>query len=157
MKASARHHEWVCWTHYERQPPWVSQRLCHSPALGLDHQIPPADPKRRGRKPSAGSDPRELRQPRGGNLEGPCGQGPHPTAGLHPASGANPPFGAVTEGKGFVQVDEEVSAFEEDLWGRHLWACGDFECSTGNETDNMIKEYVSRQSHEPTEDFRVED
>lgn len=41
-------------------------------------------------------------------------------------------------------------------WGRHLWARGYFCCSSGNVTDDVIKEYIANQGHDPDDDFKVE-
>ncbi len=43
------------------------------------------------------------------------------------------------------------------FWGRHLWACGYFVCSSGNVTDETIAHYIKHQDAEPQDDdrFRV--
>jgi putative transposase len=46
-------------------------------------------------------------------------------------------------------------------WGRHLWARGYFVASSGNVTDEVIAEYIEKQSQlapeEGDEDFKVEE
>ena len=42
------------------------------------------------------------------------------------------------------------------FWGRHVWARGYFCCSSGNVTDEVIKQYIENQRHEDDANFRVE-
>lgn len=35
------------------------------------------------------------------------------------------------------------------FWGRHLWARGYFAASSGNVTDEVIKQYIESQGKEP--------
>jgi putative transposase len=37
---------------------------------------------------------------------------------------------------------------QKQYWGRHMWARGYFCCSSGNVTDDVIKNYVQNQSHD---------
>ena len=60
------------------------------------------------------------------------------------------------KGKTSHKLMREFSHLKKTFWGRHLWARGYFCCSTGNVTDEMIEEYIARQSHEPDDDFKVE-
>ena len=46
-------------------------------------------------------------------------------------------------------------AFVGSNWGRHLWARGYFCCSSGNVTDEIIKQYIERQDHED-DVFKIE-
>ena len=38
----------------------------------------------------------------------------------------------------------EDKNLQKQYWGQHLWARGYFVASSGNITDEMIKEYISR-------------
>ena len=51
----------------------------------------------------------------------------------------------------------EFSHLRRTFWGRHLWARGYFCVSSGNVTDETVKEYIEQQGHEADVDFRVED
>ncbi len=42
------------------------------------------------------------------------------------------------------------------FWGKHLWARGYFCCSSGNVTDEIVKEYIAKQDVSRDDDFRVE-
>lgn len=52
----------------------------------------------------------------------------------------------------------EYRHLKQQFWGRHLWARGYFACTTGNVTDEVIKEYIENQEVESDRDdgFRVE-
>ena len=52
----------------------------------------------------------------------------------------------------------EFRHLKNEFWGRHLWARGYFACTTGNVTDEIVKEYIENQEVERGEgdDFRVE-
>jgi len=50
----------------------------------------------------------------------------------------------------------EFAHLRKTFWGRHIWARGYFCCSSGNVTDEVIKEYIANQINENDEDFRVE-
>ena len=55
---------------------------------------------------------------------------------------------------------EEFGELRKAFWGRHLWARGYFVASTGNVTDDVIKQYIEMQGEKaPTEDedFKVEE
>ena len=60
------------------------------------------------------------------------------------------------KGKTSHKLMREFSHLKKAFWGRHLWGRGYFCCSTGNVTDEMIKEYIAQQSQETDDDFRVE-
>ena len=55
---------------------------------------------------------------------------------------------------------EEFGELRKVYWGRHLWARGYFVASSGNVTDEVIAEYIEKQSQlapeEGDEDFKVE-
>jgi putative transposase len=44
----------------------------------------------------------------------------------------------------------------KQYWGRHMWARGYFCCSSGNVTDDIIKQYLENQNENPDDDFTVE-
>ena len=56
---------------------------------------------------------------------------------------------------------EEFGELRKVYWGRHLWACGYFVASSGNVTDEIIAEYIEKQSQlapeEGDQDFSVEE
>ena len=56
---------------------------------------------------------------------------------------------------------EEFGELRKVYWGRHLWARGYFAASSGNVTDEVIAEYIEKQSQlapeEGDEDFKVEE
>jgi putative transposase len=56
---------------------------------------------------------------------------------------------------------EEFGELRKVYWGRHLWARGYFVASSGNVTDDIVAEYIEKQSQlapeEGDEDFRVEE
>ena len=60
------------------------------------------------------------------------------------------------KGKSSHSLLAEFSHLRKAFWGRHLWARGYFCCSSGNVTDDVIKEYIETQGHEEDADFRVE-
>ena len=56
---------------------------------------------------------------------------------------------------------EEFGELRKVYWGRHLWARGYFAASSGNVTDEVIAEYIEKQSQlapeDGDEDFKVEE
>ena len=60
------------------------------------------------------------------------------------------------KGKSAYKLLQEFSHLRKKFWGRHLWARGYFCCSSGNVTDEVIKQYIENQQHESNQDFRVE-
>jgi putative transposase len=50
----------------------------------------------------------------------------------------------------------EFKHMQKTFWGNHLWARGYFCVSSGNVTDEVIKEYIEKQGREADEDFSVE-
>jgi putative transposase len=55
---------------------------------------------------------------------------------------------------------EEYSELKRRYWGRHLWARGYFAVSTGNVTDEIIKQYIESHDEKPndeTDNFSVDD
>jgi putative transposase len=51
----------------------------------------------------------------------------------------------------------EDKNLQRHYWGQHLWARGYFVASSGNITDEMIKEYIENQDIEKDDDFRISD
>ena len=53
----------------------------------------------------------------------------------------------------------EYTELKKQFWGQHLWARGYFAASTGNVTDEIIKQYIESQSDDLTDDkdFKVGD
>lgn len=49
------------------------------------------------------------------------------------------------KGKSSHKMLNEFSHLRKIYWGRHLWARGYFCCSSGNVTDEVIKEYIEQQ------------
>ena len=48
-------------------------------------------------------------------------------------------------------------SLQKQYWGRHMWARGYFCCSSGNVTDEIIKEYIENQTQDDSDDtFKVE-
>jgi len=61
------------------------------------------------------------------------------------------------KGKTAYKLLGEFASLRKKFWGGHIWARGYFCCSSGNVTDEVIKQYIEEQSHEGDADFRVED
>ena len=60
------------------------------------------------------------------------------------------------KGKTSYKLLSEFQHLRKQYWGRHLWARGYFCCSSGNVTDDVIKEYIERQCHQTDVDFKIE-
>jgi putative transposase len=60
------------------------------------------------------------------------------------------------KGKSSHALLAEFSHLRKASWGRHLWARGYFCCSSGNVTDEVIKQYIENQQEEEDAEFRVE-
>jgi len=60
------------------------------------------------------------------------------------------------KGKSAFKLMHEFPHLQKKFWGRHLWARGYFCVSSGNVTDEVIKEYIEGQSHDQDSDFKVE-
>ncbi len=64
------------------------------------------------------------------------------------------------KGRSSRRMLEEFGELSRQFWGQHLWARGYFAASTGNVTDEIIKQYIESQGQEPSaedQDFRVSD
>ena len=63
------------------------------------------------------------------------------------------------KGKSSRKLMMEFRHLNKQFWGRHMWARGYFVATSGNVTDEVIKEYIRLQGQEPPssdENFRVE-
>ena len=62
------------------------------------------------------------------------------------------------KGKSSHHLVREFRVLQREFWGRHLWARGYFACTTGNVTDEVIKQYIETQGAAPQDDrdFRIE-
>ena len=65
------------------------------------------------------------------------------------------------KGRSSRKMMQEYGELREEFWGRHMWARGYFAASTGNVTDEIIAEYIEKQSRitpdSEDQDFHVED
>ena len=77
---------------------------------------------------------------------------------------SEPPYVSVSDllqklkGRSSRRMLQEFGELNRQFWGRHLWARGYFAASSGNVTDEIIKQYIESQGQEPTgddKDFRV--
>jgi putative transposase len=62
------------------------------------------------------------------------------------------------KGRSSRRMLQEFGELNRQFWGRHLWARGYFAASSGNVTDEIIKQYIESQGQAPTTDdadFRV--
>ena len=60
------------------------------------------------------------------------------------------------KGKSSHKLLHTYPSLRRQYWGRHFWARGYFCCSSGNVTDEVIKQYIEQQSHDD-DTFKVED
>ena len=60
------------------------------------------------------------------------------------------------KGKSSYKLQREFASLGKEYWGQRMWARGYFGCSTGNVTDEMIKDYIKNHS-DKDDDFEVED
>jgi len=56
------------------------------------------------------------------------------------------------KGRSSRRMLEEFGELRRRFWGRHLWARGYFAASSGNVTDEVIKQYIESQGKEPPSD-----
>ena len=57
------------------------------------------------------------------------------------------------KGRSSRRMMAEFGELKRQYWGRHLWARGYFAVSSGNVTDEVIKQYIESHGEEPpTED-----
>lgn len=60
------------------------------------------------------------------------------------------------KGKSSYLMLQEFKQLRRQYWGQHMWARSCFCCSTGNVTDEIIKNYIEQQDAED-DIFRVEE
>jgi putative transposase len=56
------------------------------------------------------------------------------------------------KGRSSRRMLEEFGELSRQFWGQHLWARGYFAVSTGNVTDDLIKQYIESHGDLPPED-----
>jgi len=56
------------------------------------------------------------------------------------------------KGRSSRRLLEEFGELSRQYWGRHLWARGYFAVSTGNVTDEVIRQYIESHGEMPPED-----
>jgi len=49
------------------------------------------------------------------------------------------------KGRSSRKLQLEYKHLKKQFWNRHLWARGYFVCTTGNVTDEVVKEYIETQ------------
>lgn len=61
------------------------------------------------------------------------------------------------KGKTSHHLLRDFRQLRQAFWGQHLWARGYFVASSGNVTDEMLKEYIEKQGAEfqNDDDFKV--
>jgi len=59
------------------------------------------------------------------------------------------------KGKTSYKLLGEYPHLRKTYWGRHFWARGYFCCSSGNVTDEVIKQYIEGQDHTSDDNFKV--
>ena len=59
------------------------------------------------------------------------------------------------KGKSSYKLQREFKSLRKQYWGQRMWARGYFACSTGNITDEMVKDYIENHA-ERDDNFRVE-
>src|SRR5450759_1524745 len=65
-----------------------------------------------------------------------------------------PPYVSVSDllqnlkGRSSRRMLQEFNELNRQFWGRHLWARGYFAASSGNVTDEIIKQYIESQGQE---------
>lgn len=56
------------------------------------------------------------------------------------------------KGRSSRKIMEEYNEMRHQFWGRHFWARGYFAASSGNVTDEMIKQYIEQQGDKPPDE-----
>ena len=56
------------------------------------------------------------------------------------------------KGRSSRRMQEEFGELKRQYWGRHMWARGYFAVSTGNVTDEIIKQYIESHKEMPSQD-----
>ena len=60
------------------------------------------------------------------------------------------------KGKSSHKLLSEFPHVRKVYWGRHFWARGYFCCSSGNVTDDVIKQYIENQQHGSDDEFKID-
>lgn len=61
------------------------------------------------------------------------------------------------KGRSSFKIQQEFPELRKRYWGQHIWARGYFCASSGNVTDEMIKDYIEKhKSKKDDDDFVVE-
>lgn len=60
------------------------------------------------------------------------------------------------KGKTSHKLLSEYPHLRKTCWGRHFWARGYFCCSSGNVTDEVIKQYIEGQDCVADDNFKVD-
>ena len=60
------------------------------------------------------------------------------------------------KGKTSYKLLHEFPHLRKTYWGRHFWARGYFCCSSGNVTDEVIKQYIEKQDHHSDDSFKID-
>ena len=60
------------------------------------------------------------------------------------------------KGKTSHKLLAEYPHLRKVYWGRHFWARGYFCCSSGNVTDDVIKQYIEAQDISTDENFKID-
>ena len=61
------------------------------------------------------------------------------------------------KGRSSKLLQEAFPELKKRYWGQHLWARGYFCATVGSVTDEMVREYISRQEESINETFKVVD
>ena len=56
------------------------------------------------------------------------------------------------KGRSSRKLLQEFNELRRQFWGQHLWARGYFAASSGNVTDDVIRQYIESQGEHPTPD-----
>jgi len=56
------------------------------------------------------------------------------------------------KGKTSHHLMQDFRTLQKEFWGRHFWARGYFVATSGNVTDEVLKEYIENQELEPKDD-----
>ena len=75
-----------------------------------------------------------------------------------------PPYQSISKyvqlmkGKSSRKIQQEFPEIRKQYWGKHLWASGYFVRTSGNVTDQMIKDYIGKHKSKDDNfgDFKVE-
>ena len=61
------------------------------------------------------------------------------------------------KGKTSHHLFQDFRTLRKEFWGRHFWARGYFVATSGNVTDEVLKQYIEEQDIEPQDDenFKV--